>query len=112
MLHISVHSFTPELNGEVRTADVGLLFDPARPAEEEFCSNFRRLLLQQNDDLNVKFNYPYLGVDDGFTTYLRQKFPQLYLGIELEINQKFVQNNVLERPLKNVIFEALSKLCS
>ena len=30
VVHISSHSFTPELDGKVRGADVGLLYDPAR----------------------------------------------------------------------------------
>lgn len=110
VLHISVHTFTPELNGEVRNADIGLLFDPARNSEEKFCKNFRENLLQQEKDLRVLYNYPYLGVDDGFTTHLRQKFPQQYLGIELEINQSFVQENKMEKRLKNAIFKTLSRL--
>ena len=30
VVHVSSHSFTPVLNGEVRHADVGLLYDPRR----------------------------------------------------------------------------------
>lgn len=107
VLHISVHSFTPKLNGEVRDADIGLLFDPARPREADFCNRFQRSLLKQEQELKVKFNYPYLGTADGFTTYLRNLFPQNYLGIELEVNQKFVTQNKMEKRLKKVIFEAL-----
>lgn len=110
VLHISVHTFTPELNGEQRNADIGLLFDPARSAEADFCKNFKNSILQQDRDLRVRFNYPYLGVDDGFTTYLRKQFPQHYLGIELEVNQAFVQKGTMKKRLKNDIFEALFKL--
>lgn len=110
VLHLSVHSFTPQLNGEVRNADIGLLFDPEREKEADFCVRFQESLLQQDKELQVKFNYPYLGVDDGFTTYLRKKFPKQYLGIELEVNQKFVKDNKMEKRLQNVIFEALSKI--
>ena len=108
VLHISVHTFTPELNGETRNADIGILFDPARKGEEEFSKMFQKCLFQQDSNLKVRFNYPYLGVDDGFTTYLRERFPKQYLGIELEVNQKFVKNNTMDKRLKNVIFEALS----
>lgn len=110
VLHISVHSFTPQLHGDVRNADIGLLFDPGRSPEEEFCTEFQKELLQQDKELVVRDNYPYLGVDDGFTTFLRQRFPQDYLGIELEVNQKFVIENRMEERLKNAIFEALSKI--
>ena len=37
VIHVSSHSFTSELNGKVRTADVGLLYDPARPGEVRMC---------------------------------------------------------------------------
>ena len=36
VLHVAVHSFTPVLHGERRNADVGLLYDPARPRERAF----------------------------------------------------------------------------
>ncbi len=32
VLHLAIHSFTPELNGAVRNADIGLLYDPATKA--------------------------------------------------------------------------------
>ncbi|NJW53231.1 N-formylglutamate amidohydrolase [Salinimicrobium oceani] len=110
VLHLSVHTFTPILDGEVRTADIGLLFDPARREEADFCKSFQKSLFKKDKDLHVRFNYPYLGVDDGFTTYLRDKFPEHYLGIELEVNQKFVEKNIMEKRLKNVIFEALNDI--
>ncbi|WP_029036216.1 N-formylglutamate amidohydrolase [Salinimicrobium xinjiangense] len=109
ILHISVHTFTPVLNGEVRDADIGLLFDPSRDLEAKFCESFRNKFLEQDRNLKVRFNYPYLGIDDGFTTSLRKIFPEGYLGIELEVNQKFVSDNKMEKRLKNDIFEALSK---
>ncbi|MEK7393009.1 MAG: N-formylglutamate amidohydrolase, partial [Fibrobacterota bacterium] len=33
VIHVSSHSFTPVLDGEIRNADVGLLYDPARHPE-------------------------------------------------------------------------------
>jgi predicted N-formylglutamate amidohydrolase len=90
VLHLSVHSFTPELDGQVRTADVGLLYDPARPAERQYCDDWRTALRQHCPHLRVRRNYPYLGTTDGFTTYLRKRFgPHQYAGIELEVNQRF-----------------------
>jgi len=41
VIHISSHSFTPELDGEVRTADVGLLYDPARRGEAALCARWK-----------------------------------------------------------------------
>ena len=90
VLHLSVHSFTPELNGEVRNADIGLLYDPQRTREQEFCAAWKKLLTQKG--WKVRNNYPYRGTADGFTTYLRKLFPnEKYAGIELEVNQRFPQ---------------------
>jgi predicted N-formylglutamate amidohydrolase len=92
VIHLAFHTFTPELNGVVRKGDIGLLYDPARAAEMAFCIGLQAVLKQAFPQLVVRRNYPYLGAADGFTTYLRKRFPQrVYLGIELEINQKHVR---------------------
>jgi predicted N-formylglutamate amidohydrolase len=107
VLHFSVHTFTPELNGHIRNTDIGLLYDPARAYEKEFSENFKRNLKNQDPDLKLRFNYPYLGKADGFTTYLRNMFPENYMGIELEVNQKFVRNNKMNFGVENSLFSAL-----
>lgn len=87
--HLSVHSFTPELNGQVRNADIGLLYDPDSKYESRICLDLQRLL--QASGLRVRRNYPYRGNADGLTTYLRTVFPaNAYAGIELEINQNLL----------------------
>ena len=107
LLHFSVHTFTPNLNEEIRNTDIGLLYDPTRSAEKEFCINFKRNLKDQNPELKIRFNYPYLGKADGFTTYLRKKFPENYMGIELEVNQNFVSKNQMDHQIKNAVYKAL-----
>lgn len=90
VIHLSVHSFTPALNGRRRTADVGLLYDPARRGERRFCARLRGALRDADPALRVRRNYPYRGTADGFTTYLRRTFPGTrYTGVEIEINQRF-----------------------
>jgi predicted N-formylglutamate amidohydrolase len=90
VLHLSVHTFTPVMDDVVRTADIGLLYDPARRLERAFCDAWRDALSELRRDLRVRRNYPYLGKSDGFTTYLRTRFDAaLYAGIELEVNQKW-----------------------
>ena len=90
VLHLSAHSFTPELNGQLRRADIGLLYDPRRSHESAFCAHWRDRLRVLDPSLIVRRNYPYLGTADGFTTALRQQFgDDLYSGIELEVNQKW-----------------------
>ncbi len=89
VVHISSHSFTPELEGKVRNADIGLLYDPARPGEFDLCGRWQAQLKTLAPELKVRRNYPYTGKSDGLTAYLRRRFPAgVYIGIELEINQK------------------------
>ncbi|MBC3538755.1 N-formylglutamate amidohydrolase [Rufibacter sediminis] len=93
VLHLAVHTFTPVLEGKVREAEIGLLFDPARAREEAYAHQLKAELHRQNPARQVFYNSPYPGVDDGFPTYLRQKFSDAqYAGFELEINQKFFLN--------------------
>jgi predicted N-formylglutamate amidohydrolase len=90
VIHLSVHTFTPVLDGQSRTADVGLLYDPRQAAEKVFVRRWQDTLKQHRPDLIVRRNYPYLGKSDGFTSYLRGRFPgDDYLGIELEVNQRW-----------------------
>jgi predicted N-formylglutamate amidohydrolase len=88
VIHIGVHSFTPVLNGRRRDADVGLLYDPKRPAETLWCDLWIIALARVAPELHVRRNYPYRGTSDGLITALRGRFPaRRYLGIELEVNQ-------------------------
>lgn len=87
-LHLSVHSFTPILNGKVRNADIGLLYDPSRSAEKLFCRQWQKALAATQPTLRIRRNYPYRGNADALVTSLRQNFGEnSYLGIEIEINQ-------------------------
>jgi predicted N-formylglutamate amidohydrolase len=91
VIHISSHSFTPELHGKVRRADVGLLYDPRRSGEVKLCSRWKAALGRMAPELRVRRNYPYAGKGDGLTSYLRLRFPPAaYVGVELEVNQKIV----------------------
>ena len=91
VIHISAHSFTPELNGRVRNADVGLLYDPARAGEVRVCAQWKGALGAAAPKLRIRRNYPYTGSDDGFMPYLRKQYrPAAYVGIEVEVNQAIV----------------------
>jgi predicted N-formylglutamate amidohydrolase len=89
VLHVSVHTFTPVLDGAVRRVDIGLLYDPARPAERALCGRWAGELRRRLPELRVRRNQPYRGVTDGLTTHLRRKLGPRYLGIELEVSQRF-----------------------
>lgn len=91
VVHISSHSFTPVLNGSVRRADVGLLYDPARPGEAALCAQWKDSLAAAAPTLRVRRNYPYAGKSDGLTAHLRRTYsPNTYVGVELEVNQGIV----------------------
>lgn len=99
VIHLSIHSFTPVFDGETRKADFGLLYDPARREEKEFCRKWKDQLREKSPQSKIRFNYPYLGKADGFTSYLRRQFPKHYIGIELELNQQHAQNNFLQEAI-------------
>lgn len=108
IIHLSIHSFTPEKDGEKRDADIGILFDPERKTEIKVADQ----LAESINGWNLKFNYPYKGTADGFTTYLRKRFPnEKYAGLEIELNQKFFfdEPEKWER-LKSDLANAVEKL--
>ncbi len=89
VVHLSLHSFTPEFCGLTRNADVGLLYDPAKAGERNFCRLWRAELVNLNPYWRVRSNYPYRGISDSLVTALRRRLPApaRYLGLELEVNQ-------------------------
>ncbi|WP_210488958.1 N-formylglutamate amidohydrolase [Rufibacter aurantiacus] len=90
VIHVSVHSFTPELNGKERKADIGLLYDPKREKEQLFAARWRQQMQMVNTEIKIRYNYPYKGTADGFITHLRKDYTDTqYAGLELEVNQRF-----------------------
>jgi predicted N-formylglutamate amidohydrolase len=107
VLHVAVHSFTPVLHGERRNADVGLLYDPARPRERAFAMRWRELL----QPLRVRMNYPYRGTSDGLSRWLRRSFPdRRYAGIELELNQALLADPSRWRAASDAVVASLRGL--
>jgi predicted N-formylglutamate amidohydrolase len=92
VVHIASHSFTPELHGVVRQADVGFLYDPRRAGERPFASRWLAALKRLRPDLKLRRNYPYEGKGDGLTALLRKRHgANAYVGMELEVNQRFFE---------------------
>lgn len=88
VLHLSMHSFTPVLQGETRNAELGLLYDPERPLELRFCRVWQRRLRELLPEARIRRNYPYHGAADGFQRVLRRNFQTpRYVAVELEVNQ-------------------------
>jgi predicted N-formylglutamate amidohydrolase len=110
VVHIAVHSFTDNLNGEIRNADIGLLYDPARPGELTLCKRWETILGELEPALRVRRNYPYRGDADGLSTWLRKRFDDSqYVGVELELNQALLASPRI-RLVKKVLADSIAKL--
>jgi predicted N-formylglutamate amidohydrolase len=81
-VHISIHSFTPDIEPEKRQFDVGLLFD------REDVSPLASALRQRG--YSVEHNQPYPGSMDLITTAMRARVSG-YVGIEIELNQAMMK---------------------
>ena len=110
ILHLSIHTFTPIMNNKKRVNDIGILFNPKSKLEKEISRLLKSRLKKHFPDFVIKFNYPYLGKSDGFTTYLREKYSyNNYAGIELEINQKYFTTNSDNKFLIDGIYSVIKK---
>jgi predicted N-formylglutamate amidohydrolase len=93
--HFAIHSFTPVLHGQIRNADIGILYDPASSFERSVVQALRKNLKDSLQTLRIRSNYPYRGASDGLATALRKKFGMRhYAGIEIEINQKVLYGGI------------------
>jgi predicted N-formylglutamate amidohydrolase len=112
IVHVASHSFTPELHGHVRTADIGLLYDPGRPGEVAFCTKWLEALRKADPRLRLRRNYPYLGKSDGVAQVLRRRYaPARYVGIELEVNQRYVEQGGPAWPkVRRTLIETLAEV--
>jgi len=109
VVHVAAHSFTGVLDRQVRNADIGLLYDPARPGEADLCRRWQEILHTIDPGLRVRRNYPYRGDADGLTAALRRAFAEdQYLGLEIEMNQALLTGPVARsRDLAGLLCEAL-----
>lgn len=82
-LHLSSHSFAPELDPQNRTYDVGVLYDPTHAYEADLAE---RLMFElRGAGINVRANQPYSGTGPAVCTTLREELAgKRYAGIEIE----------------------------
>jgi predicted N-formylglutamate amidohydrolase len=110
VIHLSIHSFTPILNGVKRETDIGLLYDPKRIHEKAFAQNLKKSFSISAPQYRVRMNYPYLGISDGFTCKLRKQFSeQNYVGLEIESNQALMKSLASQHALIQSMTSALSR---
>ena len=111
VVHVGVHSFTPVWNGAPRGIDVGLLYDPARPAEAAFCEAWARALRAVEPSRRVRRNAPYRGVSNCLPTALRRERPAgRYLGLELEMSQALLATAPGRVRMARVVARALQEV--
>ena len=75
------------------------------------CASAGRQLSKLGADLTVRRNYPYAGKGDGLTLWFRRHLPpDVYVGIELEVNQKHVFTAGRQwTAMRKVIIESLRR---
>lgn len=94
VIHLSIHTFTPRIRGQLRDVDIGILFDPDRRLEAGLVEEWLAALRGLDRRWRVRANEPYLGTADGLTTTCRRLFADdVYAGIEVEINHRYHQRS-------------------
>jgi predicted N-formylglutamate amidohydrolase len=105
-IHLSIHSFTPELQGKLRLNDIGLMYDRSRLPEAELVRELRTKLAEVTG-LTVWLNRPYSGTADGIMPRIREAHSgESYVAIELEVNQKHAHT----QPALTSIAESFGRL--
>ncbi|GGI83917.1 N-formylglutamate amidohydrolase [Legionella impletisoli] len=111
VLHLSIHTFTPELAGVTRKAAIALLYDSKRHGEKEVCRIWQNLMFNHSPPYRIRLNYPYTGSSDGFTAALRKKHLENdYLGIEVECNQALVNDDDSLKALYSTLSDSITQL--
>ncbi|MBN1126974.1 MAG: N-formylglutamate amidohydrolase [Sedimentisphaerales bacterium] len=109
VLHLSLHSFTPVWKDKPRYGDIGILYDPSCPGEKQAAIRLQSEIAAHSN-YAIRRNYPYRGISDGFTTWLRSFWSDRdYLGFEIEINQAILisAHPSAIRSLTNTICQSL-----
>lgn len=91
LVHVGVHSMTNNLNGNIRTMQLAILYNPKRKSEKRFATIWIRELRQEFPGFEIVRNNPYQGAKGGLTGYFREILNEdQYLGLELEMNQSYL----------------------
>lgn len=85
---LSVHSFTPAMDGRARPFDIGVLFDD----HERLARRFGLALKERG--LRVRYNQPYSGIDGLIFAARRHGRAHGIPYVELEINNVLLRNEV------------------
>lgn len=105
---LSIHSFTPSMNGSDRPWHYGVLWDSAHESlSKRILDNF-----QQFEDLTIGSNEPYHANDPkGYAQVIRAENNQLQMAL-IEIRQDIVADACGQNAAANKLFSVISPLLS
>jgi predicted N-formylglutamate amidohydrolase len=101
---LSIHSFTPTMNGHSRDFDIGVLFDAHVPLAKAFGRALKRL------GLRVRYNEPYSGYDGLIYAAKRHGEAHQVPYVELEINNALIRDDRGVRRVAAVLRKALLEI--
>lgn len=101
---LSVHSFTPEMDGRVRPFDMGVLFDD----HEGLARGLGRAL--KRCGFRVRYNEPYSGLDGLIFAARRHGRTHGVPYVELEINNGLIRSEAGRRRIARGLVAALRAL--
>ncbi len=88
VIHIAVRTFPLQGKHGPRRTDVGLVYDPCREDELDFCLDWYEEMYDEVPWIRVRRNYPVRGRHDSLVKSLRETYSaDEYLGIEIHLNQ-------------------------
>jgi len=99
IVHVSVKTFDAKnASGHWRRGDVGLLYDPQRSEEVDWCLDLIDELYETIDELRVRRNHPHRGTKDSLPKSMRTRFsPDVYLGVEITLNRAWASRPIVRR---------------
>jgi len=105
-LLVSIHSFTPELNGRPRPFDVGVLFDDFEDLAQDFAQRLA------TSGFSVRMNEPYSGLDG--LIFSARSHGRLHgvRYLELEINNRMLRSDGAARAVARRVAPAISGLAT
>ncbi len=86
-LLLSIHSFTPSLNGRERRFDIGVLFDTYATEAEQLAQGLT------SNGLRVRYNEPYSGLDGLIFSARQHGVKHQVRYLELEVNNRLLRSS-------------------
>ncbi|MDC0073645.1 N-formylglutamate amidohydrolase [Alphaproteobacteria bacterium] len=103
--YISIHSFTPNLNGKDRPWHIGVLYGEDNAMAMEFIE-----ILSENEKIKIGLNKPYSAVDPRGYGYENYGFVSMRPNLTIEIRQDLIENDQGVNIWSEFICNALRKV--